>query len=203
MLAYLYELQYRPGNENVNADGLSHLPVLEVPGFIPVPGDIVHLPETINISPVDDSKIKLWTARDPVVSQVLQFVLQGWPSEVEEETPKPYFIRREELSVHASCLLLGSRIIVPPSRERRGVEHITRYLPGNSENEEFSQELCMVAKNGHEFRREGEKLCYLSESPRDPSLFAITHLGMAGPPLVGSARRLCGTFHGKDVLADH
>ena len=61
----------------------------------PVPGEIVHLLETINTSPVDATKIELWTARDPVLSQVLQFVLQGWPSEVEEEALKPYFIRRE------------------------------------------------------------------------------------------------------------
>ena len=61
----------------------------------------------------------------------------------------------------------------------------------------------MVAKNGHEFRREGEKLCYLSESPKDAFLFTITPLGMTGPPLVAIARRLCGTFQGKDVLADH
>ena len=56
----------------------------------------------------------MWTARDPVLSQFLQFVLQGWPSEVEEEAIKPYFISREELSVHAGCLLWGARVIVPP-----------------------------------------------------------------------------------------
>ena len=69
-----------------------------------------------------------------------------------------------------------------PSRERRGVEHITRYSPGNSQSEEFSQDLRLVAKTGHTFRREGEKLFYLSESPKDPSLFAITPLGMALGP---------------------
>ena len=56
----------------------------------------------------------MWTARDPVLSQVLQFVLQGWPSEVEEQALKPYFIRREQLSVHSGCLLWGARVIVPP-----------------------------------------------------------------------------------------
>ena len=68
----------------------------------------------MNTSPVDATKIKLWTARDPVLSQVLQSVLQRWPSEVEEEALKPYFIRREVLSVHAGCLLGGARVIVPP-----------------------------------------------------------------------------------------
>ena len=86
-----YELLYRPGNENGNADGLSRLPVLDVPGSTPVPGNIVHLLETINTSQEDATIIKLWF---PVLSQVLQFVLQGWPSEVEEEALKPYFIRR-------------------------------------------------------------------------------------------------------------
>ena len=89
LLAYEYELLYRPENENGNADGLSRLPVLDFPGSTPVPGDIVHLLETINTSPVDATRIKLWTARDPVLSQVIQFVLQGWPSEVEEEALEP------------------------------------------------------------------------------------------------------------------
>ena len=82
-------LLYLPGNENGNADGLSRLPVLDVLGSTTVPGDIVHLSETINTSPVDATKIKLWTTCDPVLSQVLQFVLQGWPSEVEEEALEP------------------------------------------------------------------------------------------------------------------
>ena len=59
LLAYEYELLYRPGNENGNADGLSRLPVLDVLGSTPVPGDIVYLLETINTSPVDATKIKL------------------------------------------------------------------------------------------------------------------------------------------------
>ena len=34
LLAYEYELLYLPGNENGNADGLSRLPVLDVPGTL-------------------------------------------------------------------------------------------------------------------------------------------------------------------------
>ena len=41
------------------------------------------------------------------------------------------------------------------------------------------------------------KSCATCQSPKDPSLFAVTPLGMAGPPLVASAHRLCVTFHGK------
>ena len=71
LLAYEYELLYRQGNEDGNADGFSRLPILGVPVSTYISRDIVHLLETINTSPVDAAKIKLWTARDPVLSQVL------------------------------------------------------------------------------------------------------------------------------------
>ena len=80
-------------------------PVLDVQGSTPVTGDIVHYLETINTSPVDAAKIKWGAAREPVLSQTLQFLPQGWPSEIYEEALKPYFIRIEELSVHVGCLL--------------------------------------------------------------------------------------------------
>ncbi|XP_067052728.1 uncharacterized protein [Acropora muricata] len=111
LLGYEYDLLYRPGEQNANA--LSRLPLPDLPETTPVPGDILHLLETINAGPVDAAKVKLWTTRDPVLSQVLQFVLYGSPLSVEEEALKPYFARREELSVPAGCLLWGS----PQGRE--------------------------------------------------------------------------------------
>ena len=126
LLAYEYELIYRPGEQNGNADALSRLPLPVVPETTPIPGDIVHLLETINTSPVDATQVKLWTTRDPVLSQVLQFVLHGWPMAVDEEALKPYFARREELSVHAGCLLWGSRVVIPPQgREEVLIKHTT------------------------------------------------------------------------------
>ena len=61
LLAYEYELIYRPSEQNGNADALSRLPLPVVPETTPIPGDIVHLLETINTSPVDATKVKLWT----------------------------------------------------------------------------------------------------------------------------------------------
>ncbi|KAL9961178.1 hypothetical protein ACROYT_G030076 [Oculina patagonica] len=56
LLAYEYELFYRPGEENGNADALSRLPLPVVPETTPIPGHIVRLLETINTSPVDSTK---------------------------------------------------------------------------------------------------------------------------------------------------
>ena len=130
LLGYEYDLLYRPGEQNANADALSRLPLPDLPETTPVPGDIVHLLETINASPVDAAKVKLWTTRDPVLSQVLQFVLYGWPLSVEEEALKPYFVRREELSVHAGCLLWGSRVVIPPQGREEVLNVLHESHPG-------------------------------------------------------------------------
>ena len=80
--------------------------------------------EDLNTSPVDAVKIKQWTGRDPVLSRIKQFVLQGWTSDVEDNKLQPYFTRKNELSVHAGCLLWISRVILPP----QGREKVTKIL---------------------------------------------------------------------------
>ena len=161
LLAYEYELVYRPGRDNGNADALSRLPLEASPETTPVPGDIIFLMENLAITPVDATKVKQWTARDPVMSQVLQFVLHGWPSVVEDNTLKLYFTRRNELSVHAGCVLWGSRIIIPP-QGREEVMNILRETPWHQQNEGISTKLRMAAQDGCTF----------------------TPLGMAKPPMV-------------------
>ena len=114
LLAYEYELIYRPGTQNGNADSLSRLPLPDEPTSTPVPGDIFHLMEHINTSPVDAAKLRLWTDRDPVLSQVKQFLLNGWPATVQGPDLQPYFTRKDELSVHGGCIMWGARVIAPP-----------------------------------------------------------------------------------------
>ena len=131
LLTYEYELIYRPGRENGNADTLSRLPLPDVPQSTPVPGDIINVMENINASPVDALKVKQWTARDPILSQVMQFVLQGWPPVVEDAHLQPYFTRRNELSVQAGCLLWGSQVIVTPQGREEVMNILHDSHPGH------------------------------------------------------------------------
>jgi len=64
--------------------------------------------------PLHNSHIKDWTKRDPILSQVLRFTLQGWPTANSNEEVNPYFSRRTELSVKDGCVLWGARAVVPP-----------------------------------------------------------------------------------------
>ena len=114
LLGYEYELVYRPGSHNGNADSLSRLPLPDTPKTRPVPGNVINLLKHINNTPPDATKMKLWSERDPVLSRVKQYVLLGWSSTVLDAELQPYYSRRDELSVDAGCLLWGSRLIVPP-----------------------------------------------------------------------------------------
>ena len=81
---YQYHLRYKSGVQSTNADGLSRLPLPTKTAYVPV----------INDTPITATEIAQLTARDPV----LNFVLQGWPSVVDEEFAA-YSRRKDELSV--------------------------------------------------------------------------------------------------------
>ena len=67
--------------------------------------------DTLDYTPVNATQIRQWTARDPLVSQVREMVLQGW--EVDTEELRPYRRKKDELSVQDGCLLWGKRVVVP------------------------------------------------------------------------------------------
>ena len=68
--AYNYRLQYRTGSELSHADGLSRLPLPEVPTEIPLPGDTILLMERLELSHLNAEQITQWTNLDPTLSRV-------------------------------------------------------------------------------------------------------------------------------------
>ena len=158
-------------------------------------GDIVHLLEAINASPVDAAKVKLWTARDPVLSQVLH----GWPLTVEEEALKPYFARREELSVHAGCLLWGCRVVIPP----QGREEVLNVLPESHPGIVRMKSLARSYVWGPTMDarlEEKEKSCATCQSHQSkPPCSPLHPWEWPGHPWFPSTCRLCWPFHGQDV----
>ena len=102
--AYEYKMLYKAGQTNCNADGLSRLPLPEIPQSVPVPGETILLMETLEGTPVHSRHIKEWTKRDQILSQVLRFILEGRPTKTNSEEQNPYFTKRSELSVDG-CVL--------------------------------------------------------------------------------------------------
>ena len=82
---YQYHLEYRPGTSICHADGLNRSPLPDTPGRVHVPEEVVLALTTMNDTPITAEHIARWTATDPILSQVLQFVERGWHCDVPRE----------------------------------------------------------------------------------------------------------------------
>jgi hypothetical protein len=115
--AYEYSIVYKEGRKNANADGLSRLP-LNNKTEPEVPGEMILLMEHMDLTPVTSRQIKSWTRKDPILSRVMNFVLQGWPASNTYDQLRSYFTRKLELSLYDGCRLWGSRLVIlPPGRD--------------------------------------------------------------------------------------
>ena len=124
-----YKLVYKPGAKKGNADALSRLPLKDSVNHTPKPADYVFVMNHMESTPVTPDYIREWTSRDPVLSQVREFVLKGWPSQSSPDIA-PYWKRRDELSVHDGCIMWGARVIIPPQGRNRLTEELHDTHPG-------------------------------------------------------------------------
>ena len=126
---YQYHLEHRPGASICHADGLSRLPLPDTPGRVPVPEEVVLALTTMNDTPITAEHIARWTATDPILSQVLQFVERGWPCDVTRDC-ESYTRRKEELSVQHGVLMWGARVGVPPKGRDTLLKELHETHPG-------------------------------------------------------------------------
>ena len=96
---------------------LSRLPLPKFPTQIPTPGETIFLLDILHSLPVTAEHIKRayqkWINQNPMLSQVRTRIQKVWQFTNDADF-KPYMRRIEKLSVYDGCVLLGSRVIVPP-----------------------------------------------------------------------------------------
>jgi hypothetical protein len=133
--AYSYTLEFVRGEENGSDDALSRLPLATPEREISVPVEIAYTQAVMDSSPMTFQDIAAWTKVDPVLSQVLTWVLSGWPevllsSRNTDVDFKPYISRRLELSAQGGCILWGNRVVVPPQGRKILLEELHDTHPG-------------------------------------------------------------------------
>ena len=128
---YDYNISYKPGKDQTNADLLSRLPLPEAPREVPVPADTILLMDYLQASPTTASQIKTWTDRDPVLSKLRKMLLQGWQS-TNDQALKPFQSLKNELSVQDDCILCGSRVLIPPQGRQKVIDELHSGHPGIS-----------------------------------------------------------------------
>ena len=132
LAAYEYKIACKAGKANASADALSRLPLSQAPEFVLLPGETVLLLEHLDNTPVTSHQIQKWTRRDPILSKVYQFSLNGWPNHCQDENLQPYWKRKNELTIEGGCILWGNRVIVPSQGRTQVVAELHEPLLGIS-----------------------------------------------------------------------
>lgn len=133
LAAYEYTIVYKPGQANANADAFSRLPLPDKPKVTPIPMETALLMEQLESSPVNVNQIKNWTRKDPLLSRILRYAMQGWPeTSKDDDELKPFHTRKTEISIQDGCLLWGTRVIVPPQGRVKIMDELHDGHPGIS-----------------------------------------------------------------------
>ena len=126
LATYEYTITFR-GTKN--ADALSRLPLSNAPAEVLMEPELVLLLQHLGESPITVNDICKWTKRDPLLTQVLQFVEQGWPHKCDSSL-SPFSSCSTELSVLDGCILWGSRVVVPPQGQQAVLQELHTAHPG-------------------------------------------------------------------------
>lgn len=115
--SFNYTIKYKKGSSHQNADALSRLPIEELNRDL-YPSDVFKISYVENM-PITSDKIAQATRTDKILGVVLKYVQFGFPTEQPDPDLKPYFSRKDELSVDGNCLLWGMRVIIPTTYRER------------------------------------------------------------------------------------
>ena len=135
MLAgYDYELCFRRGEDNGNADCMSRLPLPQTisESSVIVPGSTVLTLQQLDTTTITAKCVRNWTARDPVLSQVVRLLLEGWPDSFKPDELMTYYSHRSELSLQDGIILWGQRVIIPEPGRAAMLEELHDTHPGVS-----------------------------------------------------------------------
>ena len=106
--AYHYDIEYKRSTENVCADAMSRLPMLN-DSTVPLiaeesPEDQFGVDQVQNLL-ITAEEISQETEQDKLLRVVVGYILNGWPPDVTDERLKTYWYIWHELTVEQGCLL--------------------------------------------------------------------------------------------------
>ena len=127
--AYSYDIEFKGTKMHANADSLSRLPMQEEEDESEVAATMLKV-SLMDGLPITASDITAATTKDPSLSQVLQYTLEGWPQKGVSDNLKIFYQRRDQLSTDQGCLLWGTRVIVPEVWQGRLLNELHYTHPG-------------------------------------------------------------------------
>ena len=120
---YNYKVIYKPGSEMKLADALSRLSNPENPTEVPLEACInavtIENISLINFSDSKKAQLKADTSRDPILSQLREYIFQGFPEKVSDLPTeiRPYFAFRDELAIESGVIFKGKQVLIPETMQ--------------------------------------------------------------------------------------
>lgn len=119
---HVYDIEYKQTSQHTNADGLSRLAVANSQAERVDAVEVFHAAQ-LEALPLTSAVVKRETRRDPILSEVYDYTMTGWPANYSKEV-RPYLQRKDEITAHQECLLWGMRVIIPKKCQRQVLQQI-------------------------------------------------------------------------------
>ena len=123
--------KFKPTLDHSNTDGLSRLPLQVQEEDEEGREQSVLSVSQLETLPVTTDQIRNATHYHPVLSKVLDYVLNGWPVTI-PEIVQPFYTHQSELVVENDSLLWGIRVIIPSKLRKRVLQELHDNHPGVS-----------------------------------------------------------------------
>ena len=200
MSAYNYKLVYRQGILNGNADALSRLPLPALEEDTSKQVVSVHMMELVS-SPVTENEVSQETANDPVLSRVMKYVTEGWNGNCsKDESLKPYWSRKDELSVEGGCVLWGGRVIIPQSLQKTVLLELHDVHPGISRMKALSRSFVWWPKMDEAIEEVSKNCTTCAINQNNPAAAPIHPWETPNSPWLRIHMDFAGPYHGKMFL---
>ena len=126
--AYTYNIEFKGTKMHANTDSLSWLP-MENEEDSEVAATMFKV-SFIDSLPIMAADIAVATTRDPVIAQVYQYMLEGWPQKGVSDNLKTFYQRRDQVTTNQGCLPWGTRAVIPQVLQGRLLNELHYTHPG-------------------------------------------------------------------------
>ena len=128
---YNFDITFKNLAGNANADFLSRFPVQSLVDDEDLDPDEHYMFATVTDElPVTATEIDEGTKKDSLLVKVYEYTSSGWPGTCPSLELRPFWNRRDELSLENGCLLWGRRVILPFRFQKRLLEELHECHPG-------------------------------------------------------------------------
>lgn len=140
MSAYNYELQYRKAKQLYVTDFLSRHPLQQQDKN----DKYVNLLFALNqeILDLNIESIAAETNSDLVLKCVMQHTLNGWSESCMDDKLKPFWLKRDEISIEQQCLMWGDRVIIPSKLQNFVLNLLHENHPGECRMKLLARSIC-------------------------------------------------------------